>query len=384
MRKIRILHTGDVHLDSPFSGLDAHRSEVRRSELRGTFTSLMTYARTENVDLLLIAGDLFDNGFATRETIALIIREISKLKCPVVITPGNHDCAGEGSVWKRNVFPENTYVFNSETLSSFEFPELGFRVYGWAFEKSVMRDNPLAGHAAERDGLVNILCAHCDLTSPLSSSCPLTVADVVSFGADYSALGHIHNPASCKLPDGVEYCGCLEGRSFDETGIKGAILCEIDGREKPGDPAVVRCTRVRFSKRRYEDMTVPVDGAATEEELEEKISSFISEKKLGADTILRLTLTGSVGEDLRVDPERLGSLGERLYSLKIVDATAPIWNAAALSSDPTVRGEFYRILEPMLTSSDGAQRARASLALRFGLSALAGDPVAAEIPDEGV
>ena len=45
------------------------------------------------------------------------------------------------------------------------------------------------------------------------------------------------------------------------------------------------------------------------------------------------------------------------------------------------RGEFYRILEPMLTSSDGAQRAKASLALRFGLSALAGDPVAAEIPD---
>ena len=381
MDKIRILHTGDVHLDSPFSGLDVHKSEVRRNELRGTFTSLMTYARTENVDLLLIAGDLFDNGFATRETISLIIREISKLKCPVVISPGNHDCAGEGSVWKRNVFPANTYVFNTEELSSFDFPDLGFRVYGWAYEKSVMRDNPLVGKKAESDGMVNILCAHCDLTSPLSSSCPLTVGDLESFGADYNALAHIHNPSDGKYPERIAYCGCLEGRSFDETGVKGAILCELEKRSAPGAPVSLSRTRVRFSKRRYEDLSLAVDGAATEDELRERISSFISEKKLGDDTILRLKLTGNVDERLRIDAEGLTDLGDRLFGFTVEDATAPLWNAAALSSDPTIRGEFYRVLEPMLNSSDPAQRANAALALRYGLSALAGEDFASDTPD---
>ena len=373
MPSIKILHTGDIHLDSPFSGLDAHRSEVRRNELRGTFTSLMTYARTENVDLFLITGDMFDVGFATRETISLLIREISKLKCPVVISPGNHDPAGEGSVWRKNVFPDNTYIFTSEELSSFEFPELGFRVYGWGFEKTAMRDNPLAGKKAENDGLVNVLSVHCDLTSPISASCPLTADELLAFGADYCALGHVHNPDSVSLPHGISYCGCLEGRSFDETGPKGAVLCEIGRRSSPGEEVPVRYSRVRFSKRRYESLSLAVDGVADGEELKEKISNFISERKYGDDTLLRLTLTGRVREDLAVDTAALSDLGERLYALDVRDETTPDWNASALAADPTVKGEFYRVLEPLLTSPEPEKRKIASAALRYGLAALAGE-----------
>ena len=380
MDTIKILHTGDIHLDSPFSGLDSHRSEVRRNELRGTFTSLMTYARTENVDLLLITGDMFDVGFATRETISLLIREIGKLKCPVVISPGNHDPAGEGSVWGKNVFPENTYIFTSEELSSFEFPELGVRVYGWAFEKTAMRDNPLAGKRAEKDGFVNVLSAHCDLTSPISSSCPLTANEILSFGADYAALGHVHNPDPSSLPHGIAYCGCLEGRSFDETGIKGAIVCEIGRRSAPGEEVPVRYSLVRFAKRRYESRALPVDGVADAEELREMISGFISERKFGDDTLLRLTLTGRVREDLAIDAAALADLGERLYALDIRDETTPDWNASALAADPTVRGEFYRVLEPLLTSPEPEKRKIASAALRYGLAALAGESVADALP----
>ena len=380
MQSIKILHTGDIHLDSPFSGLDTHRSEVRRNELRGTFTSLMTYARTENVDLLLITGDMFDVGFATRETISLLIREISKLKCPVVISPGNHDPAGEGSVWRKNVFPDNTYIFTSEELSSFEFPELGFRVYGWGFEKTAMRDNPLAGKKAENDGLVNVLSVHCDLTSPISASCPLTADELLAFGADYCALGHVHNPDSVSLPHGIAYCGCLEGRSFDETGPKGAVLCEIGRRSSPGEEVPVRYSRVRFSKRRYESLSLAVDGVADGEELKEKISNFISERKYGDDTLLRLTLTGRVREDLAVDTAALSDLGERLYALDVRDETTPDWNASALAADPTVKGEFYRVLEPLLTSPEPEKRKIASAALRYGLAALAGESVADALP----
>ena len=380
MDKIKILHTGDIHLDSPFSGLDAHRSEVRRNELRGTFTSLMTYARTENVDLILITGDMFDTGFATRETISLFIREISKLKCPVVISPGNHDPAGEGSVWKKNVFPENTYIFTSENLSSFEFPELGFRVYGWGFEKAAMREDPIAGNKAEKDGLINILSAHCDLTSPISSSCPMTANELLAFGADYCALGHVHNPDDTAYPRGIAYCGCLEGRSYDEIGPKGAIVCEIGLRTSPGGEVPVRYSRVRFSKRRYESLSLPVDGVADTEELREKIAGCISEKKFGDDTLLRLTLTGRVAEDLTVDAAALSDLGERLYALDIRDETTPDWNASALRADPTVRGEFYRVLEPLLTSPEPKKRKIASAALRYGLAALSGRSVADALP----
>ena len=54
---LKILHTGDVHLDSPFSGLDPTSAEVRRNELRAAFTSMFHYARTEKVDMILIGPD---------------------------------------------------------------------------------------------------------------------------------------------------------------------------------------------------------------------------------------------------------------------------------------------------------------------------------------
>ena len=374
---IKILHSGDIHLDSPFSQLPPAKSEVRRNELRGTFTSLMTSARTENVDLVLIAGDMFDNDFVTRETLALIISEIGKLKCPVVISPGNHDFAHPGSVWQKNIFPKNAYIFTSNELSSFEFPDIGVRVYGWAFTETFMWNNPIGGRRAERDGLMNILCAHCDLIAPISPSCPVSFRQLREFGADYNALGHIHNPdEEAEYPNNVMYCGCLEGRSYDERGPKGAVLCTAD---RASDGTVkISTTRIRFSKRRYEDLTLPVDGASTNHEIKERIAGLITEKKLGGDTLLRVTLTGNVDESLVVNVGELERSTDKLFSLTVRDETVPLLNAASLASDPTVRGEVYRLLLPLITSDDPEERARGSAALRYSLAALAGEAVATD------
>jgi len=114
---LKILHTGDIHLDCPFSSLDTRQAEIRRNELRAAFTSMMMYARMNQVNLMLIAGDLFDNRYVTRETIALLKSEFEKMSCPIVITPGNHDCAGEKSIWRKNVFPPNVHIFTEETLN---------------------------------------------------------------------------------------------------------------------------------------------------------------------------------------------------------------------------------------------------------------------------
>ena len=84
-RPVKILHTGDIHLDSPFSGLSPSLAETRLNELRAAFTSMMTYVRVNEVDVVLIAGDLFDSEFATRETVGLIVREAAKCRAEVSI-----------------------------------------------------------------------------------------------------------------------------------------------------------------------------------------------------------------------------------------------------------------------------------------------------------
>ncbi len=367
---LRILHTGDVHLDSPFSGLDPNSAEARRNELRAAFTSLFYYARTEEVDLILISGDLFDADFVTRETLALIKREFQSVNCPIVIAPGNHDSVSESSVWKRGVFPDNTYIFTEDTLDYFDFPEIGARVWGYAFTSRTMESSPIASHnvyeAENPERLKNILCAHGDLTSSRSVSCPLSVRELEAFGADYAALGHIHNPE--EYTDRIAYSGCLEGRSFDETGHKGALLVTIDG-------AKISSQKVRFSKRRYECETVHVDGAQTNGDIKDRIAAFVTEKRYGDDTILRLTLAGEVSPSLVVNKTFLEENPPRVSVLKVIDDTSPMLDSHQLKADPTLRGEFYRLLEPLLESEDASERERAKEALRIGLSAIAGEAI---------
>ncbi len=368
---LRIMHAADIHLDTPFSGIDSSQAEVRRNELRAAFTSMLHYVKCEKLDMLLIAGDLFDSHYVTRETLALIKREFEQVKCPIVISPGNHDPAFDGSVWKREgIFPKNVHIFTKDTeLCRFDFPELGARVWGWAFACGDKYTTPLGDHRADEDGgegMVNLLCVHGDLSPSAKDTCPLTVPLLERFGADYTALGHIHNPR--EYTPRIAYSGCLESRAFDELGIKGALEVTIDGDK-------ISKKKLRFSKRRYEIGELDVYGASSNTQLAEKIRDYIAEKRYGDDTLLRLTLHGAVSPEFTVNVKALEACSDRIFVLKLIDATTPMLDAETLRRDPTLRGEFYRVLEGALNSEDAAERARAEAALRVGLAAIAGENI---------
>ena len=72
--KLKLLHAADIHLDSPFSGLDSRSAEARRGELRSAFTAMMTYAAKADTDLVLLSGDLFD-GDGTKRVVAHFVKQ---------------------------------------------------------------------------------------------------------------------------------------------------------------------------------------------------------------------------------------------------------------------------------------------------------------------
>ena len=369
---IKILHTGDVHLDSAFSGLDTRHAEIRRNELRAAFTSMMTYARANHVDLLLIAGDLFDGGYVTRETVALLVREFERFGNPVYIAPGNHDPASADSVWTKITFPENVHIFRESTLSSFDVLELPVTVYGFGFTANDLVTVPIDGARVADPSRVNLLVCHCDMLSVRGTSkdCPVTAEQLDAFGADYAALGHIHNPPAPGHDGRWCYCGCLEARAFDETGPKGACVIEI---EKNGTVSDLTVRRVRFSKRRYEKGELALTGLSTQADVREAVAAYISENRFGEDTLLSLRLTGIVAQSLVIDTESLENAPCGLFFLRVEDATLPDIDPASLENDPTIHGELYRILRPSLQSGDPRTREVAVRAFRYALAALAGE-----------
>ncbi len=370
---IKILHCADLHLDSPFSYENIEKAEVRRNELRGTFTSLMLYIKSNKIDLVLIAGDLFDVRFITKDTVALVVSEFAKAEhCRFVIAPGNHDPFEENSVYSRTTFPDNVYIFKKPTVDKFSFDDIGVDVYGYAFEGPSMA-SPISGLRAPRSqNRLQLLCAHADILNPLSPQAYLPAAEIERMGFDYIALGHIHNTEGLvRAPHGgyYGYCGCLEGRDYGECGYKGAYVAEL---EKTDGVLTANVRAQRFSRRRYETRTLDITGAIDSTEVVGSIQKLIAEQHFGDDTSLRITLEGNVSPELNLS---VGSIKEQikgLFSLELVDRSAPLYDYERLLADPTIKGAFFAELLPLLQSADEEERAKAALALRYGLAAIRG------------
>ncbi len=374
--KLRIMHIADVHLDSPFSRLPLDRAEIRRREQRGVFTSMMMYAKSRKTDIVLIAGDLFDVGYASEQTLDIITREFEKApECRFVISAGNHDPYSARSAYKLRRFPDNVYIFPSAELSRFSFDDIGVDVYGWSFTSDTLEADPLAGKCAVSTGNIPLLCAHCDMSSASSKYAPVSEADIESFGAVYSALGHIHRGEGIKrTASGAAYgySGCPSGRSFDECGIGGAYVADIE-RTAEGR-CLVNVSFEPFSVSTYEWEHIDMTGVMTQSEARERIAALIKEKEYGAHTSLRLTLRGMTGAEAGGYD---GYIAEEfgLFSLEIRDETTPSYDSARFMTDMTVRGAFYRVLAPMLESEDEAERRIAAEALRVGFAALDGSDI---------
>lgn len=372
---VKVLHCADLHLDAPFVCGDSRKSELRRSELLATFSSMMNYVKLNNIDIVLISGDLFESENVTRDTAAMLQREFAdNPDCRFVISPGNHDPYTEDGVYGRVDFPSNVYIFKSTNVTHFSFDDLGVDVYGYAFVSPELSYNPFKGIKPKVNSRINIMCAHGEITTSKSDNCPITISDIRESGFDYVALGHIHAGSECEKVDDTyyAYAGCLEGRDFGECGHKGALLCEFEKKDYVLD---AKFKKLRFCKRHYEIERINVSGAQNLSDVLPKVKERIEEKEYNRDALVRVVLEGDVSPELVISEANFTLVAENLFYLELVNKTRPLFDVERLEKDPTIRGVFYEELKPLLESDDEKEREVAYAALKYGLSALGGSNV---------
>ena len=368
---IKVFHCADVHLDSPFSLCSPREAEGRRTELRAAFTSAVMYAREAGADLFLISGDLFDSEYVTRDTKELLLREFRKSpEIRFFISPGNHDPYTPGSFYATSEFPENVHVFGA-ARECVHIDDLGVDVYGFAFNSPELLKCPVAGWGALDPERLNILVCHGDMSGANSTTGPVTKADIAAGGFDYIALGHIHKGTDVQCENGVFYAypGCLEGRGFDEQGVKGALYGTLEKGKADLKP-------VRFSRRRFESAVVDIGGITEKTVALEKIRREI--KLFTDDTALRIALIGEQSESFVILPEEIGKGREFPYYIEIIDKTHAAPDMGELEKSNTVKGVFFRNLSAKLAEAEkGSDEHRVlSLAMKYGLAALEGRSVA--------
>ena len=196
-RPLRVLHTADVHLDSDGYG-DAAEQASQREHGRSVFRRIIDCALTDEVDLLLIAGDLFDHNRASDEAVEFVRRELARLRQPVVILPGNHDVLRSNAIYDRHDFTagaSHVHLIRQLNGETIDLPALDTVVWGRAMEEHEPGFQPLAhlpGRHARRWCLgMGHGFFYPDRQRPDRSS-PIFADEIRDAGWDYLALGHQH------------------------------------------------------------------------------------------------------------------------------------------------------------------------------------------------
>ena len=217
---LKILHTADWHLDSPFSSLPVQARGKLRQAQRELPRLMGEICQREQCSLALLAGDIFVAS-PSRETVEALKRELARWEIPVCISPGNHDFYGSDSPWRES-WPENVHIFTG-SMEYRDYPQLNCRVYGGGY-RSMDCPPLLENFHAEGDARWCLGLLHGDGLNLSSPYCPVTAAQVRESGLDYLALGHIHTAGSFRAGDTLcAWPGCPMGRGWDETGSRGIL-----------------------------------------------------------------------------------------------------------------------------------------------------------------
>ena len=199
VRSLRILHTADVHLDCDSYGT-AEQRQKQHSLYLEAFRRIVDRAIDASVDLMLIAGDLFDHNRASDEVVAFVQDELRRFQRPAVIMPGNHDCIYTNAIYDRHDFSaacDNVQVITELNGQVITFPELDAVVWGRAMEEHEPGFHPLAHIPTRTDGRWHFAMAHGFFYGTMQEpdrSSPIFAEEIRDTGWDYIALGHVHVP----------------------------------------------------------------------------------------------------------------------------------------------------------------------------------------------
>lgn len=309
----RFVHTADLHLDSPLRSLalkNAELADLVRGATRSALSAIVDLCIAEAADALLIAGDLYDGSQTSMNTALFLSAELRRLEqasIRVFVIRGNHD--SQSTIKRELSLPANVHLFSGRVKPMLaKTLENGRAVYvhGVGFDNPHMAESLLPSFAAPVEDAINIGMLHTSLAGAPGHDnyAPASVADLVSHGFDYWALGHVHLRQVHHEKPLVVMPGMPQGRDINEAGDKSVTLVSID------EEGALSHEERLIGHAAFLRLPVDLTGAEDWQEMLARVKVAMGEgrRSVRADhVILRLNLGGvtPLAWTLRRDPEFL-------------------------------------------------------------------------------
>ena len=352
---MKILHTSDIHLDSPLtSRLPSDKVRERRRELLSGFRRLVDEAKALGAEAIIIAGDLFDSDRVSRKALDTALDVIDTERgITFFYLQGNHE--GDALMVSGREIPENLKTFGKE----------------WTYY--TIGDVTFAGRSEIREGMFeslslqkenkNIVILHGELRDRSASPEIIGLKEAAGRNIDYLALGHYHSYSTEAIDDrgAAVYCGTPEGRGFDEVGDKGYVILSTDSGK------LLHSFR-SFAARRLHIVPVELDGAVRTIEVGERAERAL--RGIRYSDIVRLELCGRYHPNLFKDIDGLTrQLEGRYYYFEIKDSSRMAINPEDYKHDMSLKGEFIRTV----SADDSLDEATKEKIIACGINALMGE-----------
>jgi len=372
MKKIKILHTADIHFDTPFSGMTPKEALKSKEELKQVFEKIIKMTVEKEIDILLIAGDIFDNLSVNKTTLYFIkncFENISKVN--VFISPGNHDPFNEKSFYNIVEWPNNVHIFKS-AMENVILEDLNTIVWGAGFNTSHVNKS-LLKEVKRVEEYNNIMVLHGEITNTKDGNeyNPITEEEIARSNMDYIALGHRHKFSDVKKIENTyySYSGCPQGRGFDELEDKGIILIELKDK-------FVESKFVRTSIRNYYEKEINIQGCFGYSEVKNKIINEIPSNHR-KNNFYKIILKGEVCEEFTLNGEFLQeSLKDEFHFVKIIDKSEIKLDINELIKGYSLKSIFAKkIYERLQSAETEEERESIILALKIGLQSISGEEV---------
>ena len=298
MREFRFVHAADLHLDSPFTGIQsAAPANVHARLMDATFVAyerIIDLCVSESVDALLVAGDIYDGADRSLKAQLRFVDGLKRLDAAGIrsfVCHGNHDPLNG---WQAKLrFPDSCHQFGAE-VESVELdparPGLA-NILGISYPERDIRQSlvPKFGRVNGDTFSIGLLHANVGGNPQHGSYSPCSIDDLRATGIDYWALGHVHTrQVLSERGPVIVYPGNPQGRHSVETGERGVYVVDV---------AADREVRLSFrdvSVVRWEQVTVSIDEMSAEQELIDVIDSGTAStfEAGGRDVICRVVVTG--------------------------------------------------------------------------------------------
>lgn len=229
----RFVHTADLHLDSPLRSLalrDPALADMIGDATRRALSAIVDLCLDEQVDALVVAGDLYDGAQTSMKTARFLAGQMDRLReagISVFIARGNHDA--ESRITRELDMP-GAHVFGGrgEAIER-RIGGLDVAIHGLSFARPHAPESLLPKFRRPAPDAFNLGVMHTSLAGAPGHDvyAPCALADLHGWGFDYWALGHIHARTRHEGPRAVVMPGMPQGRDINESGPKSVTLVTV-------------------------------------------------------------------------------------------------------------------------------------------------------------